>query len=134
MGAFGAAPATAAENTPGPICPGDESGLASDAVKWQRKNKGCGSDDNQSGDSKCGEKHDFRMGWIQKGMLLGGQLSGERSVAYDPFILMPVADHHGESTVSFRILELRSVRYYRTRCPPGLFSKTEFKKIMNRSV
>jgi hypothetical protein len=95
---------------PGSICPGDESGLASDAVKWQRKNKGRGSDDNwQSGDSKCGEKHDFRMGWIQKGMLLGGQLSGEQSVAYDPFILMPVADHHGESTVSFKFLKLRCV-------------------------
>jgi len=81
--------AAAVENIlgiPGSICPGDEiaSGLGSDAVnlKWQRKNKGRSSDDNQSGDSECGEKHDFRMGWDQKGTLLGGgQLSGERSVS-----------------------------------------------------
>jgi hypothetical protein len=103
-------PAAAEETILGSICPGDESRLASDAVNWQRKNKGRSSDNNQSGDSKCGEKHDFRMGWIQKGMLLGGQLSGERSlaVAYDAFILMPVPDQHGESTVSFKFLKLRS--------------------------
>jgi hypothetical protein len=67
------------------------SGPSSGTVKWQRKNKGRSSDDDQSGDSECGEKHDFRIGCDQKGTLLGGgQLSGERSIAYDPFILMPV--------------------------------------------
>jgi hypothetical protein len=53
------------------------------------------SDDDQSGDSRRGEKHDFRMSWNQKGMLLGGgQLSGERSVACGAFVLMSVPDHH----------------------------------------
>jgi hypothetical protein len=55
------AAAAAVENITGilgSICTGNErvSGLSSDTIKWQQKNK------DQSGDSECGEKHDFRTG------------------------------------------------------------------------